>query len=56
MADDSSTDTFVAARLWIEAAVLSFDLSGDGEIDNAMTINEPGPKAHGQSWPLRFWQ
>ena len=85
VADDSSTDTFVAARLWIDTerwhgipfllrtgkkmgvsrqqvslvfrrpdgpltnippagAVLSFDLSGDGEIDIAMTIKEPGPE------------
>jgi glucose-6-phosphate 1-dehydrogenase len=87
VADDSSTDTFVAARLWIDTdrwhgvpfllrtgkkmgvsrqqvslvfrrpdgpltnippngAVLSFDLSGDGEIDIAMTIKEPGPEEH----------
>jgi glucose-6-phosphate 1-dehydrogenase len=85
VADDSNTDTFVAARLWIDTdrwhgvpfllrtgkkmsvsrqqvslvfrrpdgpltnippdgAVLSFDLSGDGEIDIAMTIKEPGPE------------
>jgi glucose-6-phosphate 1-dehydrogenase len=84
VADDSTTNTFVAARLWIdtdrwrgvpfllrtgkkmslsrqqvslvfrrpdgpltnippEGAVLSFDLSGDGEIDIAMTVKEPGP-------------
>jgi glucose-6-phosphate 1-dehydrogenase len=85
VAADSNTDTFVAARLWIDTdrwhgvpfllrtgkkmsvsrqqvslvfrrpdgpltnippdgAVLSFDLSGDGEIDIAMTIKEPGPE------------
>src|ERR1700733_11157296 len=85
VADDSNTDTFVAARLWIDTdrwhgvpfllrtgkkmsvsrqqvslvfrrpdgpltnippdgAVLSFDLSGHGEIDIAMTIKEPGPE------------
>jgi glucose-6-phosphate 1-dehydrogenase len=84
VADDSTTNTFVAARLWIDTdrwrgvpfllrtgkkmgvsrqqvslvfrrpegpltnippdgAVLSFDLSGDGEIDIAMTVKEPGP-------------
>ena len=84
VADDSTTDTFVAARLWIDTdrwrgvpfllrtgkmmavsrqrvslvfrpavgpltnippdgAVLSFDLSGDGEIDIALTVKEPGP-------------
>jgi len=83
IADDSTTNTFFAARLWIDTdrwrgvpfllhtgkmmgvsrqrvslvfrrpegplgnippdgAVLSFDLSGDGEIDIAMTVKEPG--------------
>jgi hypothetical protein len=56
VADDSSTDTVVAARLWIETAVWSFDLSGDGEIDIAMTVKEPGPKAYGQSRPHGFWR
>jgi glucose-6-phosphate 1-dehydrogenase len=84
VAEDSNTNTFVAARLWIDTdrwrgvpfllrtgkkmgvsrqqvslvfrrpegplrnippdgAVLSFDLSGDGEIDIAITVKEPGP-------------
>jgi glucose-6-phosphate 1-dehydrogenase len=84
VSDDSTTETFVAARLWVDTdrwrgvpfllrtgkmlgvsrqrvslvfrspegpltdippdgAVLSFDLSGDGEIDIAMVVKEPGP-------------
>ncbi|MFC7959874.1 glucose-6-phosphate dehydrogenase [Rhodococcoides kroppenstedtii] len=84
IADDSTTDTYVAARLWVDTdrwrdvpfllrtgkmlgtstqrvslvfrrpdgpvkhlpedgAVLSFDLSGDGRVDIAMTVKEPGP-------------
>lgn len=84
VADDSETDTFVAARLWVDTdrwrdvpfvlrtgkmlgvssqrvslvfrrpdgpvkhlpadgAALTFDLSGDGQIDIAMTVKEPGP-------------
>jgi glucose-6-phosphate 1-dehydrogenase len=84
IADDSSTDTFVAARMWVDTdrwrdvpfvlrtgkmlgtstqrvslvfrrpegpvkhlpadgAVLTFDLSGDGRVDIAMTVKEPGP-------------
>ncbi|CCQ15031.1 Glucose-6-phosphate 1-dehydrogenase [Rhodococcus sp. AW25M09] len=83
--DNSTVDTFVAAKLWVDTdrwrgvpfllrtgkmlgvseqrvslvfrkpsdsplgelpddgAVLSFDLSGDGRIDMAMTVKEPGP-------------
>ncbi|MFZ2175138.1 MAG: glucose-6-phosphate dehydrogenase (NADP(+)) [Rhodococcus sp. (in: high G+C Gram-positive bacteria)] len=84
VADDSETETFVAARLWVDTdrwrgvpfllrtgkklgvsrqqvslifrppagpltdippagAVLSFDLSGNGEIDLTMVVKEPGP-------------
>ena len=84
VADDSTTETFVAARLWVDTdrwrgvpfllrtgkmlgvskqrvslvfrspqgpltdippdgAVLTFDLKGDGEIDIAMVVKEPGP-------------
>ncbi|MGB3773582.1 MAG: glucose-6-phosphate dehydrogenase (NADP(+)) [Rhodococcus sp. (in: high G+C Gram-positive bacteria)] len=84
IADDSTTDTFVAARMWVDTdrwrdvpfvlrtgkmlgtsaqrvslvfrrpdgpvkhlpsdgAVLSFDLSGDGRVNVAMTVKEPGP-------------
>ncbi|WP_088942933.1 glucose-6-phosphate dehydrogenase (NADP(+)) [Rhodococcus sp. 1168] len=85
VADDSTVDTFVAAKLWVDTdrwrdvpfllrtgkmlgvsaqrvslvfrkpenspltdlpddgAVLSFDLSGSGSIDMAMTVKEPGP-------------
>ncbi|NLU83283.1 glucose-6-phosphate dehydrogenase (NADP(+)) [Rhodococcus sp. HNM0569] len=84
VADDSTTDTFVAARLWVDTdrwrgvpfllrtgkrmgvskqwvslvfraadgpiagvppdgTVLSFDLQGNGAIDLAMTVKEPGP-------------
>ncbi|MDI9932661.1 glucose-6-phosphate dehydrogenase (NADP(+)) [Rhodococcus sp. IEGM 1354] len=85
VAEDSTVDTFVAAKLWVDTdrwrgvpfllrtgkmlgvsnqrvslvfrkpadsplstlpedgAVLSFDLSGDGSIDIAMTVKEPGP-------------
>lgn len=85
VADDSTVDTFVAAKLWVDTdrwhgvpfllrtgkmlgvsaqrvslvfrapadspltdlpkdgAVLSFDLSGDGEIDLSVTVKEPGP-------------
>ena len=85
VADDSTVDTFVAAKLWVDTdrwrgvpfllrtgkmlgvsaqrvslvftkpanspltdlphdgAVLSFDLSGNGAIDMAMTVKEPGP-------------
>ena len=84
VADDSTTETFVAARLWVDTdrwrgvpfllrtgkmlgvsrqrvslvfrsprgpltdippdgAVLTFDLSGDGEIDISMVVKEPGP-------------
>ena len=84
VADDSETETFVAARLWVDTdrwrgvpfllrtgkmlgvakqrvslvfrspegplsdippdgAVLTFDLSGDGEIDMSMVVKEPGP-------------
>lgn len=86
VADDSTVDTFVAAKLWVDTdrwrgvpfllrtgkmlgvsaqrvslvfkkpanspltdlpndgAVLSFDLSGNGAIDMAMTVKEPGPE------------
>lgn len=85
VADDSTVDTFVAAKLWVDTdrwrgvpfllrtgkmlgvgaqrvslvfrepknspltnlprdgAALSFDLSGNGSIDVAMTVKEPGP-------------
>lgn len=85
VADDSTVDTFVAAKLWVDTdrwrgvpfllrtgkmlgvsaqrvslvfrqpasspltdlphdgAVLAFDLSGNGAIDMAMTVKEPGP-------------
>jgi glucose-6-phosphate 1-dehydrogenase len=86
IADDSTTDTYVAARLWVDTdrwrdvpfvlrtgkmlgvsaqrvslifrrpegpvkhlpadgTVLTFDLSGNGKIDMAMTVKEPGPDA-----------